>query len=351
MFEDAWVFNQNISNWDTSKVTNMYAMFNVAKVFNQDISSWNTGLVTKMNSMFHGAYDFNQNIGSWNTSNVTDMSYMFYSATDFNNGAGAALNWNTNKVTNMSYMFGGTSVFNKPLNFTSTANVTNMSGMFYVASAFNQNISGWNTSKVTNMSTMFQSAAAFNQDISGWNVNLVNQYSNFDTTTNVGWIASEKPIWVLAPSGTNKKIFVTATSYDGDLGGITGADAKCMADANYPGSGTYKALLGATTRKVLPSASGWVLIGGANYLRANDSTLVTTALANKTFGVIMNPFSAAGDFFWAGLDESAWTVSADNCTDWTSNDVATLGEASTVTNWTMSLLSCDTTKPLLCVEQ
>ena len=351
MFEDCWVFNQSISNWNTSKVTNMYNMFNTAKVFNQDISSWNTGLVTKMDGMFKNAFAFNQNLGSWNTANVTDMSFMFYIASNFNNGVGASLNWNTAKVANMSYMFGYASVFNKPLIFSNTANVTNMSGMFASATIFNQNISGWNTSKVTNMNSMFENASAFNQDISMWNVNLVNQYTSFDAATNVGWIASEKPIWVLAPSGTNKKIFITATSYDGNLGGITGADAKCMADANYPGNGTYKALLGGTTRKVLPSASSWVLIGGANYLRANDSTLVVTALSNKTFGFIMNPFSALGDFFWAGLDETAWTVSADNCTDWTSNDVSTLGEASTITNWTMSLLSCDTFKPLLCVEQ
>ena len=40
MFYNADIFNQNISNWDTSKVDNMGSMFKNATSFNQDISSW-----------------------------------------------------------------------------------------------------------------------------------------------------------------------------------------------------------------------------------------------------------------------------------------------------------------------
>ena len=39
-------------------------MFEMAEKFNQDISSWNTGRVTNMNYMFQFAYDFNQD-GEW----------------------------------------------------------------------------------------------------------------------------------------------------------------------------------------------------------------------------------------------------------------------------------------------
>lgn len=52
--------------------------------FNQDISSWNVSSVTNMNSMFSDAYNFNQNLSSWNVSNVTNMSYMFNGAGTFN---------------------------------------------------------------------------------------------------------------------------------------------------------------------------------------------------------------------------------------------------------------------------
>ena len=39
-------FNQDISNWDVSNVTNMGLMFQYATVFNQDISSWSVENVT-----------------------------------------------------------------------------------------------------------------------------------------------------------------------------------------------------------------------------------------------------------------------------------------------------------------
>jgi len=53
-----------ISEWDTSKVTDMSRMFYdaySAESFNQDISKWNTGKVTNMDNMFSGADAFNAN--------------------------------------------------------------------------------------------------------------------------------------------------------------------------------------------------------------------------------------------------------------------------------------------------
>ena len=45
-------FNQDIANWDVSKVTDMYCMFAHAEAFNQDISNWDVSNVTNMNGMF-----------------------------------------------------------------------------------------------------------------------------------------------------------------------------------------------------------------------------------------------------------------------------------------------------------
>jgi surface protein len=57
--------------------------------FNQNISSWNVSGVTNMSYMFNGATNFNQNIGSWNVSGVTNMSNMLgssaLSVTNYNN--------------------------------------------------------------------------------------------------------------------------------------------------------------------------------------------------------------------------------------------------------------------------
>ena len=48
-----------------------------------DISNWDTSSVTNMNHMFHYAESFNQPLNKWNVSNVKDMSYMFHDAESF----------------------------------------------------------------------------------------------------------------------------------------------------------------------------------------------------------------------------------------------------------------------------
>ena len=65
-------FNQDISSWDLSNVTNTSHMFYLTDGFNQNISFWNVSNVTNMNSMFAGAKSFNQDLNSWDVSNVSD---------------------------------------------------------------------------------------------------------------------------------------------------------------------------------------------------------------------------------------------------------------------------------------
>ena len=160
------LFNQDIGNWDTSNVTNMFGMFNGADNFNQDIGNWDTSNVTDMVGMFYRATSFNQDIGDWNTSNVTKMEQMFWKATSFNQDIG---DWDTSNVTDMDFMFWEATSFNQDIGDWDTSNVTSMWFMFYGATSFNQDIGNWDTSKVTNMIEMFSRAESFNQDISNWN--------------------------------------------------------------------------------------------------------------------------------------------------------------------------------------
>ena len=46
------LFNQDISNWDTSNVIDMARMFYGSPSFNQDLSGWKTGKVINMAQMF-----------------------------------------------------------------------------------------------------------------------------------------------------------------------------------------------------------------------------------------------------------------------------------------------------------
>ena len=52
MFFDAHAFNQDISFWDTTNVTNLDGMFYEATSFDKDLSSWDTSSVTNMFCMF-----------------------------------------------------------------------------------------------------------------------------------------------------------------------------------------------------------------------------------------------------------------------------------------------------------
>jgi len=104
MFREASVFNQNISSWVPSSVTNMGGMFRQASAFNQDISQWKVSSVTDMNNMFNQAGVFNQDISSWDVSSVINMASMFSKSTSFDQNLSS---WNIASVNNMTSIFSG----------------------------------------------------------------------------------------------------------------------------------------------------------------------------------------------------------------------------------------------------
>ena len=165
-------FNQDIGDWDVSSVTNMFNMFasfdeNKPHPFNHDIGNWDVSNVTRMGQMFLNAKNFNQNIGDWDVSSVETMISMFNGAESFNQDIG---DWELNEVTNIASMFSNAVNFNQDIGDWDVSNVTYMGGMFNGAENFNEEIGGWDVSKVTSMNSVFQNATAFNQDIGSWDV-------------------------------------------------------------------------------------------------------------------------------------------------------------------------------------
>ncbi|TGK26225.1 DUF1554 domain-containing protein [Leptospira yasudae] len=178
----------------------------------------------------------------------------------------------------------------------------------------------------------------------------------------------------------NLRVFVTASSYNGNLGGINGADAKCASDANKPSTGTYKAFItgdsGANGRRyacindgaVCPSnpttgSKNWILQASKDYYRADQTTKVFTTDANGLITSITNPVQAAADAFWSGFV-------ANSTTDWSIANACITGgmawtDTSGVNNGNTGLASsaafaqlkadsipnCSGNKKLLCVEQ
>ena len=61
---EAYKFNQDLDNWDVSRITSMAGVFSAAAEFNGDILTWDTSNVENFGSMFDNAQDFNQDISN-----------------------------------------------------------------------------------------------------------------------------------------------------------------------------------------------------------------------------------------------------------------------------------------------
>ena len=269
MFEGDWrqyiryISDIDLSNFDTSRVTDMSSMFkgmNQIEVLN--LSNFDTSKVTNMSSMFEGMYGFTSlDVSNFDTSNVIDMSSMFKSTWQltslnllnfntskvkkmnsmFDNSSLPSLNllnFDTSKVTDMSKMFNGMNKLTSlDLSNFDTSNVTNMSQMFSGAFKLTSlNLSSFNTSNVTNMGNMFSYASSLTSlDLSNFDTSNVTNMSqmffdiqdlvsldisNFDTTktTNVDSIFSLRDDDVY--KDRLEKIYV---NNDFNIGSITGS--------------------------------------------------------------------------------------------------------------------------------
>ncbi len=147
----------DVSGWDTSRVTNMYALFNSASnLTSLDLSTFDTSNVENMQSMFWGTSSLKSlDVSMFDTSKVTSMYGMFAA----NNFTTLDLsNFDTSKVTDMSYMFSENKKLTNLILSTTfkTGRVTSMDHMFYYCSALeNLDLSSFDTRNVTNMNGMF----------------------------------------------------------------------------------------------------------------------------------------------------------------------------------------------------
>ena len=174
------ILELDLSNFDTSQVTNMGFMFHsMSNLTALDLSNFDTSKVTDMHHMFYGMPNLTSlNLSNFNTSQVTDMQYMFSGMSNLTTLD--LSNFDTSQVTDMQYMFYGMSNLTA-LNLSNfdTSKVTNMKAMFdSMSSLTTLNLSNFDTSKVTDMSYMF----------SGMSNLTTLDLSNFDTSK--VWIMS-----------------------------------------------------------------------------------------------------------------------------------------------------------------
>jgi len=200
-------FNENISHWDVSSVTNMAFMFISARNFNQDLSNWDVSSVENMELMFYRSSSFNQEIETWDVSNVANMNSMFSGASSFNQEIG---NWDVSNVTNMGSMFRGTDSFNQEIENWDVSSVTDMGWMFFQARSFNQEIGNWDVSSVTDMSNMFREAISFNQKIGNWDVSSVTSMN--DMFLSASSFNQNLRLWCVSNISTHPNNFSTSSS-------------------------------------------------------------------------------------------------------------------------------------------
>jgi hypothetical protein len=163
---------------------------------------------------------------------------------------------------------------------------------------------------------------------------------------------------------TGKKVFITSDSWQGNLGGWSGANSKCQAEANAAGlSGTYKAWISDNGTDHSPSASLWTHYSGqyidvkGNKIADNWNDLTDNTLDNRI------QYSASGSnletskYVWTGSNANGTPNGAGSyCTDWTSSSSGAKGSqgwnGGTSWGWSdYSKVKCNLYKHLYCFEQ
>mgnify|MGYP003630560488 FL=1 len=192
-------FNQNLNNWDTSKVYDFRGTFYKCASFNQDINDWDTGQGQYFNNMFERASIFNQDISNWDTSEALQLSSMFLLALDFNQDIS---NWDTSKTTTMASMFYLAESFNANISNWDVSKVTTFQSMLRKAYVFDQDLSDWDTGQGITFTLMFSDASSFNANLQSWDT------SNATAMTQMFWNA------VATSSFTNTNQPLTSSYYN-----------------------------------------------------------------------------------------------------------------------------------------
>jgi surface protein len=224
MFENATVFNQNISIWVVNNVS--HNAFSAGSALNNNpvnMPSWYLSLdangVTVKSTMpllpsspiplfvqanLRGTLEWFAIVNNSSKTNITNYA----------NGL----------VTDGSSIFiptGQNPALTTPVLFNNivTTFMTDMSSLFEGASTFNSYIGSWDTSRVTTMNNMFNGATIFNQNITSWNVNNLSskpqQPTNFSTGSALASSPRFIPYWsglMLDANGVTVKCILSSIS-------------------------------------------------------------------------------------------------------------------------------------------
>lgn len=170
-----------------------------------------------------------------------------------------------------------------------------------------------------------------------------------------------------------KKVFVTKNLYNGNLGGLTGADQKCQSAATTANlGGTWKAWLSSSTvsasSRLTHHTGPYVILSGAviakNWTDLTDGTLASPINVTESREVL----SSGQNGVWTNTDASGNIPTSNNasCNDWTSSQSKALAQSNalgrigsnnqkdfgwTLANYPPILCANDSLLRLYCFEQ
>ena len=145
-----------------------------------DLSDWDTSNVTNMNNMFNDCTGLTYvDVSGFNTSNVNYMNRMF-------NWCGSLTyldvsKWDTSKVSSMEFMFRGCkSLTYLDVSKWDTSKVINMDSMFYNCRTLTYlDVSKWDTSELYSLHNTFEQTGRINMiDMSNWNLSNLGEIGN-----------------------------------------------------------------------------------------------------------------------------------------------------------------------------
>ncbi len=143
--------------------------------------------------------------------------------------------------------------------------------------------------------------------------------------------------------GNTKKFFMTASTHNGNFGGISGADSFCMSDSNKPVAGTYKAMITDGSTRVACTSSfcaaggasehvDWVLAANTQYTYTDGTTVIGATTSNGifTFNLThsLGTVGFPGGITWTGFDYDTknWVyLSGCTCSGWASSSSGVSG--------------------------
>jgi hypothetical protein len=149
-----------------------------------------------------------------------------------------------------------------------------------------------------------------------------------------------------------------------DVNPVPELDNYCMADASYPGMGTYKAMavvlgirMASQTANLGNLQKDWVLKPNTTYNRKSDGLKIFTTNANAIFTAwpMVNGFNASATNAWTGMLND-WTYSSFTCSFWTigtgggSGYIGTAGATTSAAIGSVST-ACNGLYPIICAEQ